>query len=224
MLQVMAGHDRLDTPSVDRPVDSYASALDVKTMPRIGVVRRPFFDDIDPQIESTINEALRQMRDLSADVLEIELPAIPTAVHAPEVYAVHAKYFSESPELYGPWMRERLRQAAAIDTVAYIEARQELDRVRRFVSDVFSDVDLLVTPTSPVPPITIREAMEMSPPPAGELWLRNTRPFNVYGLPTISIPCGFTGAGLPIGLQIAGPNFSEASLLAFAFAFEQMTK
>ena len=224
MLQVIAGYDKFDTACVDRPVDSYASALDVKTKPRIGVVRRPFFEDIDPEIESTIEEALRQMRGLSADVLEIELPRVPTAVHAPEVYAVHAKYFSESPELYGPWMRERLRQAAAIDTVAYIEARRELDRVRRFVSDVFSEVDLLVTPTSPVPPITIKEALAMSPPPAGELWLRNTRPFNVYGLPTISIPCGFTGARLPIGLQIAGPNFSEASLLAFAFAFEQMTK
>ena len=222
MLQVIAGYDKFDTACVDRPVDSYASALDVKTKPRIGVVRRPFFDDIDPEIESTINKVLRQMRDLSADVLEIELPSIPTAVHAPEVYAVHAKYFSESPELYGPWMRGRLEQATAIDTVAYIKARQELDRVRRFVPDVFSEVNLLVTPTSPVPPITIREAMEMSPPPAGELCLRNTRPFNVYGLPTISIPCGFTSTGLPVGLQISARHFREASLLSFAHDFEQM--
>jgi aspartyl-tRNA(Asn)/glutamyl-tRNA(Gln) amidotransferase subunit A len=222
MLQAIAGYDKLDPTSVEWPVDSYANALNVKTKPRIGVVRRPFFDDIDPEIESTINEALRQMRDSAADVLEIELPSIPTAVHAPEVYAVHAKYFSESPELYGPWMRERLRQAAAIDTVAYIEARQELDRVRRCVSDVFSKVDLLVTPTSPVPPIAIKEAMEMSPPLAGEPWLRNTRPFNVYGLPTISIPCGFTSTGLPVGLQISAPHFSEASLLSFAHHFEQL--
>ena len=224
MLEAIAGYDKLDTTSVDWPVDAYASALDVKTRPRIGVVRRPFFEDLDPEIESTINEALRQMRDLSADVLEVDLPLIPTAVHAPEAYAVHAKYLSEWQELYGPWMRERLKQAAAIDTVAYIEARQELDRVRRCVRDVFADVDLLVTPTSPVPPILIKEALEMSPPPAGELWLRNTRPFNVYGLPTISIPCGFTGTGLPIGIQIAAPHFSEATLLSFAHHFEQMDR
>jgi aspartyl-tRNA(Asn)/glutamyl-tRNA(Gln) amidotransferase subunit A len=62
--------------------------------------------------------------------------------------------------------------------------------------------------------------MEMSPEPAGELWLRNTRPFNAYGFPTISIPCGFTRAGLPIGLQISGPNFGEATLLSFAHAVE----
>jgi aspartyl-tRNA(Asn)/glutamyl-tRNA(Gln) amidotransferase subunit A len=222
MLQAIAGYDKLDTTSVDWPVDSYANALKVKTKPRIGVVRRPFFEDLDPQIESTINEALRQIGDLSTAVLEVELPATPTAIHAPEAYAVHAKYLGESPKLYGPWMRKRLEQATAIDTVAYIEARQELDRVRRCVGDVFSEVDLLVTPTTPVPPITIREAMEMSPPPAGELWLRNTRPFNAYGLPTISIPCGFTSTGLPIGLQISAPHFGEGTLLSFAHHFEQL--
>jgi aspartyl-tRNA(Asn)/glutamyl-tRNA(Gln) amidotransferase subunit A len=63
----------------------------------------------------------------------------------------------------------------------------------------------------------------MSPDPAGELWLRNTRPFNAYGVPTISIPCGFTRAGLPIGLQLAGPHFSEARLLSFAHTFETFT-
>ncbi|HEU4509682.1 MAG TPA: amidase [Pyrinomonadaceae bacterium] len=210
--------------SLDRPVESYVDALDVKTRPRIGVVQRPFFDDLDPEIERTMAEGLDQITEWAVDVVEVELPPIPTAVQGPEVYAVHAKYLSESPELYGPWMRERLRQATEIGTVAYNDARQELDRVRRCVGDVFSKVDLLVTPTSPVPPILIKQALEMSPPPEGELWLRNTRPFNAYGLPTISIPCGFTSNGLPVGLQIAGPNFGEASLLAFAFAFEQLTK
>jgi len=63
----------------------------------------------------------------------------------------------------------------------------------------------------------------MAPDPAGELWLRNTRPFNAYGVPTISVSCGFTRAGLPIGLQIAAPKFQEALLLAFAHAYEQST-
>lgn len=223
MLQTIAGYDKLDTTSVDRPVDSYTEMLNTKTKPRIGIVRRPYFDALDPEIESAINEALKQLSKLSSDVLEIDLPSTPTAVQAPEVYAVHSKYLATSPDLYGRWMRERLEQAATMDTVAYIEARQELDRLRRCVGDVFSEVDLLVTPTTPVPPITITEALNMSPAPAGELWLRNTRPFNAYGLPAISIPCGFTRADLPIGLQLAGPNFSEASLLSFAYAFEQAT-
>jgi aspartyl-tRNA(Asn)/glutamyl-tRNA(Gln) amidotransferase subunit A len=168
-----------------------------------------------------MNRALRELHELSSDVLEIDLPPTPSAVQAPEVYAIHTRHFAESPELYGRWMRERLQQATALDVVAYIEARQELDRVRRSVHDVFAKVDLLITPTTPVLPITINEALEMSPSPAGERWLWNTRPFNSFGLPAISIPCGFTHAGLPIGLQIAGPNFGEASLLSFAYAFER---
>jgi len=224
LLQAIAGYDKSDTTSVDWPVESYTDSLNLRSKPRIGVVRRPFFDDLDPEIENAINNALKQISYLSSDILEVDLPATPGAVQAAEVYAVHSKYFSASPELYGPWMRERMRQAAAVDAATYIQARQELDRVRRSAPEVFANVDLLVTPTTPVPPITLKEAMEMSPEPAGELWLRNTRPFNAYGFPTISIPCGFTRTGLPIGLQIAGPNFAEASLLSFAYALEQINR
>jgi len=208
LLQAIADYDKFEL-------------LDANTKPRIGIVRRPFLDDLDPGIESAFNEALKTLHELSADVFEVELQDTPAAVQAPEVIVVHANYFAESPELYGRWMRERLQQATEIDADAYVEARQELDRLRRFAGDVFAKVDFLVTPTSPVPPITINEAMTMSPSPAGELWLRNTRPFNAFGWPTISIPCGFTQTGLPIGLQIAGPNSSEASLLSFAHRFEQ---
>ncbi len=223
MLQAIAGYDAQDATSVDWPIESYVDALNVKTKPRIGIVRQPFFDGLDPEIEAAMNEALIHLRQLSSALIEIELPSTPTAVQGPEVYAVHAQHFATSPELYGRWIRERLKQAATVETVAYVEARQQLDQVRRSVQDVFSSVDLLVTPTTPVPPITITEAVNMSPDPAGELWLRNTRPFNAYGVPTISIPCGFTRAGLPIGLQLAGPHFSEARLLSFAHTFETFT-
>ena len=116
-----------------------------------------------------------------------------------------------------------MAQAATADTGAYVEDRFALERVRRTVNEVFAEVDLLITPTTPVPPRTIEEASKMAPSLAGEVWLRNTRPFNCYGLPTISIPCGFTNSGLPLGLQIAGPRFAEGRVLAFAHAFEQAT-
>jgi aspartyl-tRNA(Asn)/glutamyl-tRNA(Gln) amidotransferase subunit A len=220
LLQVIAGYDKLDPTTVDHPVDSYSETLNT-SKPRIGIVRQTFFDDLDPEIERAFNEALKTLRELSADVLDVKLPDTPTAVQAPEVYAIHATHFAATPELYGRWMQARLQMATEIDIVAYIKARQELDRLRRLANDVFARVDLLVTPTSPVPPITVSEAMQMSPSPAGELWLRNTRPFNAFGWPTISLPCGFTQTGLPIGLQIAAPNFSERSLLWFARTFEQ---
>jgi len=221
LLQAIAGYDKLDTTCVDWPVESYTETLRETTRPRIGIVRRPFFDNLDPEIATAIDVALKQIGNFASDISEIDLPATPAAVQGPEVWAIHAKSFSATPELYLPWIRARLKQAAAIDIVSYIEARQHLDRVRREIDEVFSRVDFLITPTTPVPPITIREALDMSPDPAGELWLRNTRPFNAYGLPTISIPCGFTRAGLPIGLQISAAHFCEAKLLAFAFACEQ---
>ena len=223
LLEVIAGHDSLDARSVNLPTDAYVDALNRKTKPRLGIVRQPFFDGLDPEIEQAVDEALKQLNDLSSDVLEIDLPATPTAIQPFEVAGVHRNYFKGSPDLYGAWMRERLKQAAAMEPLDYLFALEDLESLRGSVGEVFSDVDLLVTPTTPVPPITISEAMNMSPSPEGELWLRNTRPFNSYGFPTISIPCGFTRAGLPIGLQIAGPQFGEASLLSFAHSFEQAT-
>jgi aspartyl-tRNA(Asn)/glutamyl-tRNA(Gln) amidotransferase subunit A len=123
LLQAIAGYDKFDTTSADFPVDAYADALEVKTKPRIGIVRRPFFDDLDPEVENAMCKALKQIKLLSSDIVEIDLPPTPAAVQGPEVYAVHAKYFTASPELYRPWIQERLRQAAGVDVVAYIEAR-----------------------------------------------------------------------------------------------------
>jgi aspartyl-tRNA(Asn)/glutamyl-tRNA(Gln) amidotransferase subunit A len=224
LLEAIAGYDEVDATSVDWPTDNYTAALGTKERPRIGVVREPFFEALDSEIEDATNRALKVIGDMSMEILEVKLPPPPAAVQAPEVYAVHAKYFASTPKLYRPWMRERLAQAAAVDALSYVISRRELDQVRSTINAVFSTVDLLVTPTTPVPPITIEEALNMTTPPLpGELWLRNTRPFNAYGLPTISIPCGFTQAGLPIGLQIAGPRFAEGRVLAFAHTLEQST-
>ncbi len=110
LLQVIASYDKFDTTSVDWPVDSYAEAFNTKTKPRIGIVRRPYFDDLDPEIENAMDQALKQLSDLSADVIEIDLPPTPTAVQGPEVYAVHSKYFTEAPEQYGRWFQERLNK------------------------------------------------------------------------------------------------------------------
>jgi aspartyl-tRNA(Asn)/glutamyl-tRNA(Gln) amidotransferase subunit A len=225
LLETIAGYDEFDSASVDWPTNNYTTALGAAEKLRIGVEREPFFEALDPEIEEATNRALKLIGEMGVEVLEVKLPSTPTAVQAPEVYAVHAKYFNSTPELYRPWMRERLAQAAAVDTLSYVLARQELEEVRRAINAVFCTVDLVVTPTTPVPPITIEEALNMTTPPLpGELWLRNTRPFNAYGLPTISIPCGFTQAGLPIGLQIAGPPFGEERVLAFAHTFEQSTE
>jgi aspartyl-tRNA(Asn)/glutamyl-tRNA(Gln) amidotransferase subunit A len=100
-----------------------------------------------------------------------------------------------------------------------------LQQARREIDRVFEHVDLLVTPTTPIPAPTLAE-LEQDPEqlrPRELQLLRNTRPFNVWGLPAISIPCGFTSRGLPIGMQIAGPHWQEARVLQLAHAYEQAT-
>jgi len=220
MFEAIAGYDPLDPLSVDWSTETYSLKLDRQL--KIGVVREFFFADLDQDIAEATEQALDIIRELGFETVDETLPATPTTVQAPEVFAIHSKYFSDSPELYRPLMRSRLELAATIDTQTYVQARHELDKVRRSIAEVFTRVDLVVTPTTPVPPITIEEALS-NPllPPQGEVWLRNTRPFNALGIPAISVPCGVTKNGLPIGLQIAGPRLGEATLLAFAHRFEE---
>jgi aspartyl-tRNA(Asn)/glutamyl-tRNA(Gln) amidotransferase subunit A len=225
MLEAIAGYDELDLTSVDVPPETYAKELNPRDRLRIGLVERPYFEELHPDVQSAMDEAMRTLQQLGVEVRDVEIPDAPTTVLGPEAYAVHAKYLASSSDSYQRWTRERLEAAGKVSTVAYVEGRRELDRVRRVVNDVFSKVDLIITPTVPVPPITVDQATTMSQPaPPGEIWLRNTRPFNAHGLPAISIPCGFTKDGLPIGLQIAGPHFGEARVLSLAHAFEEATE
>jgi len=108
-----------------------------------------------------------------------------------------------------------------VGTPTYIDRRRQLEQMRRAAAGLFTQVDLLVTPTIPLLPIAITEAQDDQAGTA--LFARNTRPFNAYGLPAVSVPCGFAKNGLPIGLQIVGPPWGEESVLRLAHAFEQTT-
>src|SRR3712207_5268570 len=125
-----------------------------------------------------------------------------------------------NPDLSQPPVLQRIRTGADVNTSDYIEARRRVDRVRRDVRAVFATVDLLVMPTTDVLPDTIEEVRGGKPVMAP---VRTTYPFNLYGLPTISVPCGFTRTGLPIGLQISGPPWGEVTVLRLAQAYERAT-
>ena len=229
LLQPIAGYDALDTSSLAAAVPDYTNALRQKISTLcLGIPRAVFYETLDPEIEQAVNEALNVLRGLTASIRNVELPVYRTLpVVGAEAYAFHAPYFTKTPELYQPATRRRLEAGAKVSAVAYIEGRRELERLRREVMTVFSAVDLLVTPTVPILPATIQDAVaDPSTPPAGgvALSLRNTQPFDIYGLPTISIPCGFSRGGLPIGLQISGPRLGESQVLALAHAFEQTTE
>jgi aspartyl-tRNA(Asn)/glutamyl-tRNA(Gln) amidotransferase subunit A len=228
LLRPIAGFDPQDSNSVDAPVPDYAQALrsGVSTL-RLGIPRKPFFEQLDSEIEAAVNEAIEVLRKLTASVHDVQLPAFePGPLVDAEAYAYHAAYLAKTPELYQRETRERLETGAKVTTQTYIQNRRNLDRLRREVRGVFADVDVLVTPTTPVPPATIAESVPPPTEPGSRSLLlgRNTRPFNAYGLPTISVPCGFSKMGLPIGLQISGPHLGEAVMLAVAHAYEQATE
>jgi aspartyl-tRNA(Asn)/glutamyl-tRNA(Gln) amidotransferase subunit A len=228
LLQAIAGYDPLDTNSVAAPVPDYSRALRQKISSlRLGIPRAVFYENLDPEVESAISVALQMLRGMTASTRDVELPRYRTLpVVGAEAYAYHAPYFTKTPELYLPMTRRRLEGGSKVSAADYIEARRELDRLRRAVGEVFSSIDLLITPTTPILPATIKEAIDdPGTPPAGGVApsLRNTQPFDIYGLPAISIPCGFSRSGLPIGMQITGPRLGEPAVLALAYAYEQAT-
>jgi aspartyl-tRNA(Asn)/glutamyl-tRNA(Gln) amidotransferase subunit A len=227
MLEAIAGYDSADTCSVDWPVERYSQAMHAKTAAlRIGVVRRMFFDQIDTQVEAAVTSALTVLGQLTAGIHDTELPPYKTfPIVAVEAYTYHKPYLTKTPELYQPSTLQRLQGGAAVSASAYAEGRRELDRLRRAVEGAFSAADVLVTPTAPLAAPTIADGAHQETPPAGGVspLLRNTQPFDIFGLPAISIPCGFTREGLPIGLQIAGPRFAESRVLALAHAYQQVT-
>jgi aspartyl-tRNA(Asn)/glutamyl-tRNA(Gln) amidotransferase subunit A len=123
--------------------------------------------------------------------------------------------------LYSPITLMRIESGKGTSADDYIAARRRMTIARNTIADLFANVDVLVTPTFMRTPPTIAASLQ-SPPDEGVM-IRNTLPFDVLGLPTISVPCGFTRAGLPIGVQITGPRLGEARVYALAHAYEQST-
>jgi len=227
VLQAIAGYDPADLTTPNVPVADYVGALreDAKSL-RVGVLREYFFDDLDPEVAAAMQHALKGIKTLVAEMNEVRLdvPADRT-LQAAESYAYHAENVAKTPELYQPETLRRIRSGEAITAAQYIKSRRALDGARLTIAQLFADVDVLVCPTMPMPAPAIA-GLKANPDalrPAELKLLRNTRPFNVLGLPAISVPCGFTQSGLPIGLQIAGPHWREDLVLRLAHAYEQAT-
>lgn len=204
-------------------------AVEIKKSPRglrVGVPREYFFTGLEANVERAVDDALGVIRGLVAEVRDVELiPDPDRTLQAKESYELHARFIAESPELYQPETLRRIRTGENIAPEKRSAAEHALQASRRDIQSVFKEVDLLVTPTTPLPAPMI-PALEEEPDrlrPAEIQLLRNTRPFNVWGLPAISVPCGFTH-GLPIGLQIAGAPWREDLVLRLAYAYEQATQ
>jgi len=228
MLQVLAGYDASDPASIDVPVPDFTSRLGpLPHGPRIGVPRAFFFDDLSPEIAAAIENAIHVFRELHAkfrDDVNLEVSTDRTLSSA-EAYAFHQPLLARSPELYQPATLTRIKSGESVVAADALRASRDLQTSRHAIRKIFNEVDVLLTPTVPIPPPGIQELTEHPDKlrPQELIMLRNTRPFNVWGIPAISVPCGFTKDGMPIGLQLAAAPWREDLVLQVAHAYEQAT-
>src|SRR5688572_21100928 len=220
LLNIIAGYDPLEPTSVETAIPDYTRALKTSTAKlRLGIARRPFWDNLDPEVGKAVEAALAVITKMTSGLpVDVDLPPAgnAAALWGPEAYAYHKPYITQNPEKYQPGTRAQLQRTANTNAADYAQARRDLDLVRREIKKVFSKVDLLIAPTMKTPPALL------SAPGAGGG--NNNVAFDMYGVPSISVPCGFTNSGLPIGLQISGGHFSELNVLALAHAYEQATE
>ncbi len=192
---------------------------------RIGVPRAHFYDGLHPDIEAATEAALLVLQTLTHSQTEIYLEMhhdLGNLLTKAEAFAYHRQHVEATPDLYQAETLRRIRSGASVEKQDYEAAVIELEALRHSALSVFQNVDLVVTPTTAVPPFRIADlAGSATLREKEQLTLRNTRPFNVLGWPAISVPCGRTREGLPIGLQIAGAPGAEAMVVALAAAYER---
>ena len=233
-MNVIAGYDPQDVASANVPVPDYTTALtgDIRGI-RIGVPRQYLEAPMDPEVRQSVNDALRQLEALGAEVQEVEFPefndaaAISTTMLMAEATACFRDLLaSDGSRLYEP-VRLRLEAGLFISAADYLRAQQARAVFDRAARLLLEGVDLLVGPSEPVtaPPLLQQQVL------AGEHEIgtvaaltQYTRPYNITGFPAISVPCGFSSEGMPIGLQLAGRPFDEETVLRAAHAYEQATE
>jgi aspartyl-tRNA(Asn)/glutamyl-tRNA(Gln) amidotransferase subunit A len=250
VLQAMAGFDPRDSTSIDAPVPDYSATLDAPLAGlKIGLLRE-FFEGLEARNSALIHDALAIYRNLGAQTVEVSLPHLPLSVPTYYVVApaecssnlsrfdgVRFGYRCEKPrdlldlytrsrgEGFGAEVKRRIMTGTYVLSAGYFDAYYlKAQKVRRLITDdfrsAFGKVDLLIGPTTPTPAFAI--GAKIDDPVTMYLNDIYTIGANLAGLPGLSLPCGFVD-GLPMGLQLIGPHFSEAKLLNAAHRYQEST-
>ena len=229
VLDAIAGFDVRDPASREYPGSEYAAPLEAVSLAglRVGVARSPFCDDVDPEIAAALEQATRVLESAGASVQGFGVPELPDrTVATTESYVYHeANYLAAHEADYQPATLRRILAGKRHTTSEYISKKRELETVRRSLAKMLKNIDVVVSATTPILPpafIDLEKNLDTLRPTELKM-LRNTRPFNVLGWPTISVPCGMSKTGLPIGMQIAGPLGRDDLVLRVAYSYEQFT-
>ena len=170
---------------------------------------------------AAVEKAINALRPLVKEIREVKLPRfefVKDGDYNVELYHYQKPFFDKAPELYHPWSREMLDRLKRIQAVPYIETLKRIRDCRRQIRDVFREVDLLVLPTMREPAPEIAAIVNRTHPRLPS----NTSAFNRFGVPAVTVPCGLSQDGLPIGLEIVGPAWREDRVLSLARVAEQL--
>jgi aspartyl-tRNA(Asn)/glutamyl-tRNA(Gln) amidotransferase subunit A len=228
MLQVISVYDPLDAASIKMLSGDYLGHLvDHVEGRKVALGVGKFIEEAEPEVLEAIHQTARVFEALGCRVQEVNLDWLREAALANRTMtqsdgaAVHRDRLKEHPEMFGEDIRRRLEDGTKTTSTEYILARRTQAEVKKRFEHFFESYDFLITPTTPIaaPTIEGHDAVEQ----AGRL-TRFTAPFNLAGLPALSLPCGFTEEGLPIGLQIIAQAWADAKVLNVGYAFEQATE
>src|SRR6266705_1555038 len=233
LLGLMAGADPEDLTASSAPVPDYmaATAASIKGL-KIGVPTAFYVDDLDPEVARILDETVAVLKREGADIVKVELPdqrqlsAASQLVLAVEAAAFHKRWLIERPQDYGPQVLMRLQNGLAIPGVTYLETMRWRGPALSAHLAAVAGVDAVIAPVAPVAAPTIAESDVGNSPDAESViqrLTRFTRPINYLGLPSLSIPAGFTRGGLPVGMQLIGRSFDEAMLLRIGTALQRAT-
>ncbi len=228
LLNVIGGYDPQDPWSVDQPVEDYLTELGQGVQGwRVALASDEYFNDqaiVDDQVRLAVWQAAQIFERVGAHVEEVAFPGARRAAQANGLMtpsdgaAFHHDRLQDHPAGFGADVLARLKVGAAYSSTEYSLARKAQAELRRQFYRFFDDYNLLLTPTVPIPaPVRgSADAVERA-----RLLTRFTAPFNLTGLPALSLPCGFTNEGLPVGLQIVAQPWGEKRLLRAGWAFEE---
>jgi aspartyl-tRNA(Asn)/glutamyl-tRNA(Gln) amidotransferase subunit A len=233
LLGLMAGADPEDPTAIAGPLPDYMAATkgSMKGI-TIGVPTAFYVDDLDADVARVMDETVATLAREGAGIVKVELPdqrqlaSASQLVLAVEAAAFHKRWMIERPQDYSPQVLMRLQNGLAVPAISYLEAMRWRGQALAAHAQATAGIDAVIAPVSPMPAPTIAESDVGNSPEADAVLpriTRFTRPVNYLGLPALSVPCGFSRKGLPVGLQLIGRSFDEATLLRIGAAFQRAT-
>ena len=233
LLGLMAGPDPEDPTASHEPVADYMAATKAPLKGlKIGVPTAFYVDDLDKDVARILDETIATLKREGAEIVQVELPdqhqlsAACRLLLAVEAAAFHKRWLIERPQDYGPQVLMRLQNGLAIPGVTYLETLRWRGPALAAHVAATSKVDAVIAPVAPMPAPTIAESdvgNSVGAEAVIQRLTRFTRPINYLGLPSLAIPSGFTGSGLPVGMQLIGRSFDEPTILTIGAAFQRAT-